>query len=113
MISLVAALGGLLFGFDIAIINGAIVFLKKPEQFGLSDFETEIAASALLAGCIFGAAAAGWLSDRYGRRKMLLVSAVIFAVSAVAAALPRDLAEFVVARFLGGLGIGVASVLSP
>ena len=112
-ISLVAAVGGLLFGFDIAIINGAIVFLKKPEQFGLTDFQTEIAASALLAGCVFGAGLAGWLSDKHGRRRMLLIAAAIFALSAVMAAVPRNLAEFVIARFLGGLGIGVASVLSP
>lgn len=111
VISLVAAIGGLLFGFDIAIINGALVFLKQ--QFGLSDARTELAASALLVGCIVGAASAGVLSDKHGRRKMLLVSAAIFALSAIAAAIPRSLIEFVVARFAGGLGIGVASVLSP
>ncbi len=111
VISLVAAVGGLLFGFDIAIINGALVFLKQ--QFGLTDVQTELAASALLVGCIFGAATAGTLSDHFGRRKMLLVSAAIFAVSAVAAAVPHNLTEFVIARFLGGIGIGIASVLSP
>jgi len=111
VISLVAAIGGLLFGFDIAIINGALVFLKQ--EFGLTDAQTEIAASALLIGCIAGAATSGTLSDRYGRRKMLIVSAAIFALSAFAAAVPRDLTEFVIARFAGGLAIGVASVLSP
>ncbi|MCW5981539.1 MAG: sugar porter family MFS transporter [Bryobacteraceae bacterium] len=110
-ISLVAAVGGLLFGFDIAIINGALVFLKK--QFALTDVQTEIAASALLIGCVFGAGVAGAASDRYGRRRMLLISAAMFALSAFAAALPRNLAEFVIARFAGGLAIGVASVLSP
>ncbi len=110
-VSLVAALGGLLFGFDIAIINGALVFLKR--EFGLSDVQTELAASALLAGCIFGAAAAGALSDRYGRRRLLLVAAALFGLSAVAAAAPRNLTEFAGARFAGGLAIGVASVLSP
>ena len=85
VISLVAAVGGLLFGFDIAIINGALVFLKR--QFGLTDFQTEIAASALLVGCIAGAGAAGTLSDRFGRKKMLLVSAGIFAISAIASCL--------------------------
>lgn len=110
-ISLVAAVGGLLFGFDIAIINGALVYLKQ--QFGLTDVQTEVAASALLLGCVFGAGLSGVLSDRYGRRKMLLISAALFALSAFAAALPRNLTEFVVARFAGGLAIGVASVLSP
>lgn len=111
LISAVATLGGFLFGFDIAIINGAIVFLKQ--QFALSEFQTEMAASALLAGCIFGAGFAGVLSDRYGRRKMLIVSAAIFTVSSIAAAIPRGLAEFAAARLIGGLGIGVASMLSP
>ena len=110
-ISLVAAVGGLLFGFDIAIINGALVFLEK--EFSLSAFQKELAASALLIGCAFGAAAAGTLSDKYGRRKMLLVSAALFAVSAFAAALAANLPEFAAARFIGGLAIGVASLLSP
>ncbi len=111
LVSMVAALGGFLFGFDIAIINGAIVFLKS--QFRLTDWQTEVAAGSLLLGCAFGAAAAGALSDRLGRRRILLVSAVVFALSAVAAALPRDLTEFVAARFAGGLAIGVASLLAP
>ncbi len=111
IVSLVAATSGLLFGFDIAVINGAIVFLKK--QWALTEFQTELAASALLAGCIAGAAVGGWFSDRYGRRKILMVSAVLFAVSALGAALPRNLTEFAVARILGGVAIGVASVLAP
>ena len=63
-VSLVAATSGLLFGFDIAVINGAILLLKQ--QFGLTELQTEIAASSLLAGCVLGAAG-GWLSDRLGR----------------------------------------------
>jgi sugar porter (SP) family MFS transporter len=111
LISLVAALGGLLFGFDIAIINGALVFLKT--EFALTDFQTEIAASSLLLGCVIGTSFAGALSDRLGRRKMLLAAAAVFAFSAVAAALPRDLFQFALARLIGGLAIGVASMLSP
>ena len=110
-VSLVAALGGLLFGFDIAIINGALVFLKR--EFALSDAGTELAASALLVGCIFGAAMTGALGDRYGRRKMLLTAAVLFLLSSVAAAVPRSLAEFAAARFAAGLAVGIVSVLSP
>jgi len=111
LVTLVAALGGFLFGFDIAIINGAVVFLKR--QFALTEFQTEIAASSLLLGCAIGAAIAGTLSDRLGRRRMLLASAAMFALSAIAAALPRNLTEFILARFAGGLAIGVASMLSP
>ena len=110
-LSLVAAISGLLFGFDIAVINGAILFLRR--QFQLSEIQTEFAASALLIGCVVGASVAGVLSDRYGRRWILILSAILFAVSSLGAALPRTLAEFTVARFLGGIAIGVASVLAP
>ena len=109
--SVVAATSGLLFGFDIAVINGAILFLRQ--QFGLTEVETEVAASSLLIGCVFGASFAGWLSDRFGRRRILVVSALLFALSAVGAALPRNLIEFTAARFVGGLAIGMASLLAP
>jgi sugar porter (SP) family MFS transporter len=107
----VAAIAGLLFGFDIAVINGAIVFLRV--QFRLTDFETEFAVSSLLIGCIAGAAVAGWLSDRYGRKRVLSFSALLFAASSLGAALPRDFLQFGVARFIGGIAIGVASMLAP
>ncbi len=109
--TIVAATSGLLFGFDIAVINGALLFLKQ--QFALSEVQTEFAASSLLAGCVAGAACGGWLSDRLGRRRILIVSAILFALSSVGAALPRNLAEFTVARLAGGLAIGAASVLAP
>ncbi|HZY61621.1 MAG TPA: sugar porter family MFS transporter [Edaphobacter sp.] len=111
LVCAVAAIAGLLFGFDIAVINGAIVFLR--EQFHLSDVQTELAASSLLFGCVAGAAVAGWLSDRYGRRLILSLSALLFAVSSIGAALPRNFVEFGVARFVGGIAIGVASMLAP
>jgi SP family arabinose:H+ symporter-like MFS transporter len=111
MVCAIAALAGLLFGFDIAVINGALVFLR--DQFHLSDFATELAASSLLAGCIAGALVAGWLSDRYGRRNVLAASALLFAVSSVGAALPRNFVEFGIARFGGGIAIGIASMLAP
>jgi SP family arabinose:H+ symporter-like MFS transporter len=107
----VAACSGLLFGFDIAVINGAIVFLRQ--EWALSETATEAAASSLLFGCVFGAALGGWLSDRFGRRRVLLFSALLFAFSALGTALPRTFAEFAAARFAGGLAIGVASLLAP
>ncbi|HEY6333871.1 MAG TPA: sugar porter family MFS transporter [Blastocatellia bacterium] len=109
--ALVAAIGGLLFGFDTAVINGAIVFIKR--QFLLSDSQTEIAASSLLLGCVIGASLTAFTSDRFGRKKVLLGAATLFTVSSVGAALPRDLIEFVIARFAGGVAIGMASTLSP
>src|SRR6266446_9560159 len=109
--AMVAAIGGLLFGFDTAVINGAIVFIKQ--QFGLSDSQTEIAASSLLLGCVVGASVAAFTSDRFGRKRVLLVAAALFTISSIGAALPRNLIEFVSARLLGGVAIGMASTLSP
>src|SRR5215471_10134432 len=109
--AMVAAIGGLLFGFDTAVINGAIVFIKR--QFGLSDTQTEIAASSLLLGCVIGASVAAFTSDRFGRKRVLLAAAALFTLSSIGAALPRDLTEFVFARLLGGVAIGIASTLSP
>jgi SP family arabinose:H+ symporter-like MFS transporter len=107
----VAATSGLLFGFDIAVINGALIFLRQ--QLHLTEIQTEAAASALLFGCIFGASAGGWLSDRFGRRRILMVSAAMFAASAFGAAAAHDLLQFAAGRFIGGLAIGAASVLAP
>src|SRR5215467_8708592 len=107
----VAAIGGLLFGFDTAVINGAIIFIKQ--QFLLSDSQTEIAASSLLLGCVIGASLAAFTSDRLGRKKVLLGAAALFTISSIGAALPRNLIEFVSARLIGGLAIGMASTLSP
>jgi SP family arabinose:H+ symporter-like MFS transporter len=109
--SVVAATSGLLFGFDIAVINGALIFLRQ--HFALTELQTEIAVSSLLAGCVLGAAVAGYLSDHFGRRRILMVSALLFAASAIGAAMARDLTEFVMARLVGGIGIGVSSVLAP
>ncbi len=109
--AMVAAIGGLLFGFDTAVINGAIVFIKR--QFLLSATQTEIAASSLLLGCVVGASLAAFTSDRYGRKRVLLCAAALFTVSSVGAALPRNLMEFVMARLVGGGAIGIASAISP
>ncbi len=111
LLASVAALGGLLFGYDTAVIAGAIDFLET--HFQLSSAGKGWAVSNVLVGCMIGAAAAGPLSDRLGRRRILLVSAVLFAVSAIGSALPRDFTELVLARFIGGLGVGMASMLSP
>jgi sugar porter (SP) family MFS transporter len=107
----VAAIGGLLFGFDTAVINGAIVFLKR--QFALTDAQTEFGASSLLLGCVFGAALAAVTSDRFGRKKLLLAAAALFTISSIGTGLADNLAEFVTARVVGGLAIGLASTLSP
>jgi len=110
-VSIVAAIGGLLFGFDTAIVAGATQYLK--DQFSLSAFGEGLAVSIVLIGCMFGAGTAGTISDRIGRKKFLLVSAVFFFVSAIGCAVPHTVAEFLIFRFIGGLGIGSASILSP
>lgn len=109
--ALVAATAGLLFGFDIAIINGGIIFLRA--ELHLNDVQTEFAVSALLFGAVGGASVAGWLGDRFGRRRVLMFCAVLFTLSAIGAALPRTLTQFILARLAGGLAIGAASVLTP
>ena len=109
--TLVAAIGGLLYGFDTAVINGALPFFTS--HFNLSDVMTGWAVSSALLGCIVGAIGAGRPGDRYGRREMLKVSAILFLVSAFGTGLAGNVQLFILARFIGGLGVGMASVLSP
>jgi sugar porter (SP) family MFS transporter len=111
LIALVAALGGLLFGYDTAVVSGAIGFLE--EFFKLSPAMTGWAASSALVGCIVGAAFSGMLCDRIGRKNTLLIAAVCYFISAVGSAIPRSLTEFIAFRILGGLGVGAASMASP
>src|ERR1700745_3494719 len=105
------AISGFLFGFDTSVINGVLLLLRH--QFALSNLQTEIAASSLLLGCLLGAAGASMIADRYGRRKSLIASALLFAFSSVGAALATTVTLFSVARLFGGLAIGLASVLTP
>ena len=111
LLTLVAALGGLLFGYDTAVINGAIGFLQQ--HFGLDEREEGWATACALLGCALGAAAAGILSDRLGRKRALLLAAVCFLVSALGTALPRTFLEFIIFRVIGGVGIGIAWLASP
>jgi sugar porter (SP) family MFS transporter len=111
LVCIVAALGGLLFGYDTAVISGAIGFIQK--RFELDPNMTGWAASSALVGCVIGVAFAGILSDWLGRKKTLIIAAVLFLISAIGTAVPRNLAEFVIYRILGGLGVGAASITSP
>jgi SP family arabinose:H+ symporter-like MFS transporter len=110
-VTLVAAIGGLIFGFDTAIVAGATRYMK--EQFSLNSLQEGWAVGVVLIGCMFGAGLAGPISDRIGRRRFMLISSVLFLISAIGCALPRTITAFVVFRFVGGLGIGSAAVLSP
>jgi SP family arabinose:H+ symporter-like MFS transporter len=111
LLAATTAISGFLFGFDTAVINGVLLLLRR--QFNLSNLQTEVAASSLLLGCLLGAAGASMIGDRYGRRKSLIFSAVLFALSSLGAAAASTAALFSVARLVGGLAIGVASVLTP
>jgi MFS transporter, SP family, arabinose:H+ symporter len=111
LLAAISAISGFLFGFDTAVINGVLLLLRR--QFALSNLQTEIAASSLLLGCLLGAAGASMVGDRYGRKKSLIFSAALFALSSVGAALANTIAVFSLARLLGGLAIGLASVLTP
>jgi len=111
VISFVAAFGGLLFGYDTAVVSGAIGFLSR--HFRLTADLTGWAASSLLVGCMAGAALAGPAGDRFGRKPSLVFCGALFALSALASAVPDSLAAFAWARFAGGVAIGAASMLSP
>ncbi len=106
-----AALGGLLFGFDIAIITGAGPFLTQ--RFQLSDLSLGWAFSSLLFGCVIGSTVAGRLTNRYGRRSILLWVAALFSATSLATGAAPSFTAFVLARFIGGLAVGGASILSP
>ncbi len=111
VLSFVAAIGGLLFGFDTGVISGAIPFITA--EFNLNTYQQGFAVSNLMIACTLGALFAGPITDRFGRKKVLIVAALLFLASSLLAALPRTFMELVGARFIGGLAVGVASVLSP
>ena len=109
--STAAALGGLLFGFDTGVISGTIHFIKI--EFNLNAYQEGFAVSNLMIACVIGALLAGPIADWAGRKKILILCAVLFTVSAILSALPRSFTELVIARFIGGMGVGMASVVSP
>lgn len=111
MISMVAGLGGLLFGYDTAVISGAIGSLS--EYFDLNSFQTGWAAASVLAGCIIGASIGGSISSKFGRKTSLILAAFLFTISAIGTALPDTFTQFIIFRIIGGVGVGVASMVSP
>ena len=107
----ISALGGMLFGYDIGVISGAILFIQK--EFSLSPSLEEFVVSAVLVGSLLGAAAGGTLADRIGRRRLLLITAFVFGLGAVGAALATSVAWLVAARIVAGSAIGIASFVAP
>lgn len=111
LVSIVAALGGLLFGFDTAIISGTIPYITT--YFDLDAHMLGWAVSSIVAGCVFGAMVAGMLAERYGRRFVLLICALLFAISAIGVSVSETLSVFISFRVVGGLGVGAAAMVSP
>ena len=109
----VAALGGLLFGFDTAVVNGALEFFREYLHLEKDSFMEGWVVSSALLGCVVGAISIGRFGDKYGRRYMLRIMAFLILISAVGTGLTWDLNSFVAMRIIGGLGVGGASVLSP
>src|SRR5215212_6885523 len=108
----ITATGGMLFGYDTGVISGALLFIR--EDFApLSDLLQGVIVSFLLVGAVTGALAGGPLSDRFGHRPIVLLAAVIFAIGAIAAALTPNVGLLIVARFILGLGVGLASLIVP
>lgn len=111
LITIVAALGGFLFGFDTAVISGANPFIKQ--YFTLSQIGLGWAVGSLVLGCMVGAGISGRLSDMFGRKRMLISTSIIFAISAVGSATATAFWFFIVSRITCGIAVGAASLLSP
>ena len=110
-LSVVAALGGFLFGYDTAVISGTIA--QVTEQFGLDALQQGWYVGCALIGSIVGVLFAGVLSDKFGRKLTMVISAVLFSTSAIGCALCADFNQLVIYRIIGGIGIGVVSIISP
>ena len=107
----IATLGGLLFGFDTGVINGALPFME--EDLGLTPFTEGLVASSLVFGAAFGAVTGGRLADRYGRKRMIIVLAIIFLVGTLGASFAPNVTVMVISRLVLGLAVGGASVMVP
>ena len=110
-IAAVAALGGLLFGYDSAVINGAVASIQS--HFGINNAALGFAVASALLGAAAGAMTAGRLADRIGRISVMKIAAVLFFISAVGTGLAGSVEMIVLFRIIGGIGVGVASVIAP
>ena len=107
----IAAINGVLFGYDTGIISGALLYIKQ--DFALSNFLQELVVSGVLVGAVLGAAGGGRLADRLGRRRIILITAGVFFIGAIGMGLAPGVWWLIVFRFVAGIGIGVASIVGP
>lgn len=113
LICLVAAAGGFLFGFDTSVISGAIEFIETPKVFNLNELEKGWTVSCIIIGCMAGCVFTGPLSDKYGRRLLLIATALIFLLSSLGCALAHSHSVFIINRIIAGFAVGSASMLAP
>ena len=106
-----AATAGLIFGYDVAVINGALVFLQA--GFKLGPVATEMVPTVMLLGCAVGAAVGGWASDRYGRRAVLFGAGILFCAAAFSAASSMHMGQLLASRALAGIAAGAATLIAP
>jgi SP family galactose:H+ symporter-like MFS transporter len=111
IIAVISGLSGMLFGYDTGVISGAILFIKQ--QFALSPIMEELVISAVLIGAVIGAVLGGSLADRFGRRKLIILAAVIFALGAIGTALTPTIILLIAGRIIVGVAIGIASFVAP
>ena len=104
-LAIIASLGGFLFGYDTAVISGTLSFVRS--QFGLEAAMEGWYVSCALVGCIAGVSVSGWLSDKYGRKRILLLAATLFSISAIGCAVSGSFTMLVLYRMIGGLGVGI------
>jgi len=111
LMRIVATLGGFLVGYDSGVINGRVDGLQQ--AFGADSVGTGLSVSSMLLGSAAGAFMAGWLADKFGRRNMLIVAAILFIISAFGSGISNSEAPFIFYRVIGGLAVGAASVMAP
>ncbi len=110
-ITFIAVQSGLIFGLNMAGISGAVPFIK--DYFELTEVELGVAVSSIMLGCLVGAMFIGSLSDKYGRKPMMVLAAILFMVSSIGCALANNLSVFIISRVIAGMGVGAVSVLAP
>ena len=107
------AVAGLLFGYDVAVVNGALDYVRRDPKFLLSDLATEFLTAIVFVGCAFGSILFGWVSDRYGRRVTLLSAGILFCIAAFSAAAAPSINPLMISRFFAGMALGATLLVAP